>query len=60
MEPTTQTHADSFEPHTLISSLRAEELRTLLTVAMPNREGFTDGARPQPDPNPPVPASTSR
>ena len=34
--------------------------RTLLTVAMPNREGFTDGARPQPDPNPPVPASTSR
>ena len=29
MEPTTQTHADSFEPHTLISSLRAEELRML-------------------------------
>ena len=34
--------------------------QSLPTVTMPNREGFTDGARPQPDPNPPVPASTSR
>ena len=34
--------------------------QSLPTVIMPNREGFIDGARPQPDPNHPGPTSPSR
>jgi cytochrome c len=34
--------------------------QTLLTVAMPNREGFIDGARPQPEPTGTVQTSPTR